>query len=634
MNYRETVNKVMELLKEKEVCTSSRKSHEDCYESLGLFMQRSKGDYSSDMREDWFSYIKKELPRQRYAVWVQYVYQLEEMDSTGTVSDRRLYLNHSNYDKLSESWKSRLDDYLDKCGGRYTERTLDLARKYCSEGLLLLQDLGAFDLDDLTYELIADLIGEEMHCHPDTRTLILNHTARMIGFYGEKGVCRKNYPLVFNCQVYCHVGSVSRFSEENRKRLDEASDPVMTADEYGKSITPFIKLLEGHGYTGTTLKLAEHVLTVLYLFLDMHSLGFSYGTMWIWFGEIKETTGHSWRHWRRILRLYEDYVLKGSMCPGKKYTYQPLMYDGLPAWCREAIDGLLEQKKREFREPGTIKSYRCACTRFCRFLVDGGYESFKNLSPEAIKEFACRDRHASFAGRSGCFASVRAFLRYLEEKGHTDNCGLDACLMSGTAPQEKIVDVLTDEQVRRINEYRMGHNGPIELRDAAIVLIGLRMGIRAGDIISLCFQDIDWKKRQISIVMKKTRTQITLPMPVEVGNAIYSYIKSGRPSTCSDYIFVRSNAPYGKLTNKICTNALYRILPERMGVKGGGFHVTRRTFATGLLRNHAGIDDVINALGHNDPTSIMKYLLLDDDRSRKCGLSLADAGIPVEGGLG
>ena len=49
---------------------------------------------------------------------------------------------------------------------------------------------------------------------------------------------------------------------------------------------------------------------------------------------------------------------------------------------------------------------------------------------------------------------------------------------------------------------------------------------------------------------------------------------------------------------QVCTKALYRILPERYDVKGGGFHVTRRTFATNLLKTHAGIDDVMDALGH------------------------------------
>ena len=61
--------------------------------------------------------------------------------------------------------------------------------------------------------------------------------------------------------------------------------------------------------------------------------------------------------------------------------------------------------------------------------------------------------------------------------------------------------------------------------------------------------------------------------------------------------------------------------------------MTRRTFATNLLKNHAGIDEIMDALGHRDPTSVMKYLLLDDERSRKCGLSLSVTGLMLEGGL-
>lgn len=76
-------------------------------------------------------------------------------------------------------------------------------------------------------------------------------------------------------------------------------------------------------------------------------------------------------------------------------------------------------------------------------------------------------------------------------------------------------------------------------------------------------------------------------MPVDVGNAIYAYISTGRPKNDREFIFIRSKAPFGKLTAKVCTKVFYQLLPERKEVTGGGFHVTRRTFATNLLRNHA-----------------------------------------------
>lgn len=250
-----------------------------------------------------------------------------------------------------------------------------------------------------------------------------------------------------------------------------------------------------------------------------------------------------------------------------------------------------------------------------------------------MKEFGCQDKHDTFRGRSTCYTIVRGFLRFLGEKGYTADKTLHNCLLTGTAPQERLTDVLTDTQLGRISDFRMSHNEPIELRDTAIVMLGVKMGLRASDVLNLRFRNIDWKKREINSIMKKTQTQITLPMPVDVRNAVFSYIRTGRPTSDETHIFIRLKAPFGKLTSKVCTRALYRILPERAEIKGGGFHVTRRTFATNLLRNRAGIDEVMDALGHRDPTSIMKYLLLDDARSRRCALSLADVGVSIEGGL-
>lgn len=635
MNYKKTVEKVMALLKEKEVCASSRKSHKDCYEALGDFMGNENTLYSPEVRERWLDLIRNEIPRQRCTVWEQYLYQLEEMDLTGTVSDRRLYLNQSDYNKLPGSWKSKLGLYLEDCRAQYTERTLELTRIYCSKALLLLTDIGIIDINDVTYDTIFKLVEMKMYCSEKTKTVILNFTARMIRFWAMKGLCPENFSVLMNSQFYSHVGRLSRFSHENYNAVQNASAESLEfpADELKESILPFVEALKKHGYVGTTLKLARHALTALYLFLDINSVGFHPDIMWAWFAESKGTIGGSWRHWRRILKFFEEYTLSGDIRAEGKFQYEPGAFEMLPVWCRQPIDGFLEQKRRECREDGTIRSYRYSCIRFCRFLLLNRHESFDQLSLADIKNFACQDAHKTFSGRASCFVIIRGFLRYLGEKNYIRAPNLERCLLTGTAPVEKIVDVLSDEQIRRINEFRPNHRKAIELRDTAIVLLGLRMGFRASDVLNLHFRDIDWKNREISIVMKKTKTQITLPMPVDVGNAIYAYISNGRPKNGSEFIFIRSKAPYRKLTGKVCTKALYRILPERKEVTGGGFHVTRRTFATNLLRNHAGINEVMDALGHQDSTSIMKYLLLDEERSRRCGLSLENAGLSMRGGL-
>lgn len=119
MNYSDTVERVMSLLKEKKVCSSSQKSHRDCYESLGSYLKQNNTGYTVKARDEWFTEIKKRLPSQRCVIWLRYVYQLEELDSSGTVSDCRLYLNQSTYNKLPISWKDDLDFYLEDCSNNF-----------------------------------------------------------------------------------------------------------------------------------------------------------------------------------------------------------------------------------------------------------------------------------------------------------------------------------------------------------------------------------------------------------------------------------------------------------------------------------------------------------------------------------
>jgi integrase len=159
-----------------------------------------------------------------------------------------------------------------------------------------------------------------------------------------------------------------------------------------------------------------------------------------------------------------------------------------------------------------------------------------------------------------------------------------------------------------------------------MILMGLRMGLRASDVIKIRFGDISWGQGTVSIQQKKTDAFIKLPMPVEVGNAIYRYIMSGRPESESGFVFINHNTPYDRLHRSVCREALLRALPG----KPSGFHVTRRTFASRMLINNVEAGRIAETLGHLDNSSVMTYLATDGDKMRLCALPLAE--IPVKGG--
>lgn len=632
--YYRNVIKVMDFLRQKHVCSSSLASHEECYRAFAVYLADHGNDYSNKTANEWIASIKEVYSRQKCYYWNQYMIQLGEMISTGMISDRYLYQIRPSYDKVPGPLKTPLDAYLQSCVESYTKRSWELTRLYCSEVMLFFHDHGAETVSEFTYQHIYQLYHADLSCMPKTKSLILGHASRMLCFFSAKGWCKKGFSMLLNNTIYPHIGAKEHFSKVNQDSIDGMCKQSLDfpADELYDSIEAFVETLQRHGYVGTTLYLARHILTALYLFLETYGLGYLPEVAWIWFCEIRNTMGSSWKHWRRILKCYEEYTVNGDILTDKKYRYEPSLLESLPPWCNEQVTAFLNRKKREFRSSNTIEKGQYPCIRFCQFLVGRGISAFCELTPEIINEFSRSDPHDTFKGRSSYFTIIRQFLEYLEEIGSIGNRSLHRCLMTGSAPVQTFVDVLSDQQIRRITEYRQKHNSPMELRNIAMVMLGLKMGLRASDVTNLKLCDISWKQKQISIIQQKTQVQISLPLPTDVGNVVYSYIRNGRPKSADGHVFIRHKAPYRTITIKNCTKALYSILPERAEIKGGGFHVTRRTFATRLLRNQAGITTVMDSLGHQDNTSVMKYLSLDEEKMRLCGLSLADIGLALESG--
>lgn len=87
--------------------------------------------------------------------------------------------------------------------------------------------------------------------------------------------------------------------------------------------------------------------------------------------------------------------------------------------------------------------------------------------------------------------------------------------------------------------------------------------------------------------------------------------------------------PFNAVTKSVCNSALKRTLPER-SISGSGFHVTRRTFATELLKNNVKKNVISDLLGHRNKEQLMKYLNLDSDRMFLCPLSLEETNLCME----
>jgi site-specific recombinase XerD len=146
---------------------------------------------------------------------------------------------------------------------------------------------------------------------------------------------------------------------------------------------------------------------------------------------------------------------------------------------------------------------RNSCSRFLTFLDSNGVFGENGITPKVIKDFQVQDNHSTVEGKNAYAIKIRGFLRFLARKGLVPET-LELAVSTEMAPHTSIVTTLSDNQIDAIYTFRQNANCPIQLRNAAIMLLGLRMGLRSSDIANLNLTDISWKESTLSIIQQKT----------------------------------------------------------------------------------------------------------------------------------
>ena len=290
---------------------------------------------------------------------------------------------------------------------------------------------------------------------------------------------------------------------------------------------------------------------------------------------------------------------------------------------------LLHNHELWLREVGMAKATIAFSIRvdsdFLIYLEESGKCAISEVMPCDVIGYFSRN---AFIGRKpdGVRAyayKLRLFLVFLEEMGAVTEKKLSLAVPKVFAKQTSIVTVLSERAAKALRDGSVQPDVDTATRDRAMILLALRLGLRKCDIIKLTFGDIDWENDRITIIQQKTEVPITLPLLPDVGNAIMGYVLNHRPQVDCNTVFLRHYAPHTPLV--ATTNAVENYLsgfdskdcPER------GFHILRRTFATGMLRNSVPRSVISAALGQVDPNSADVYLSVDEENMRKCAISLA-----------
>jgi integrase len=215
--------------------------------------------------------------------------------------------------------------------------------------------------------------------------------------------------------------------------------------------------------------------------------------------------------------------------------------------------------------------------------------------------------------------AIRSFLRYLHYKGLVD---ADLSLAVPKVARWRLSTLpkyLPAAQVRQVLRH-CDRTTVLGRRDYAIMLLLARLGLRAGEVVKLRLEDIDWENTRITVCGKGRWAQ--LPLPADVAKAIASYLRHARPRCSSRRLFIRDYAPIEGFSRAGAIACIVKRALKRAGVVSvrKGAHLLRHSLATDMLRKGASLDEIGEVLRHKSSDTTAIYAKVDINALRALAL--------------
>ena len=169
---------------------------------------------------------------------------------------------------------------------------------------------------------------------------------------------------------------------------------------------------------------------------------------------------------------------------------------------------------------------------------------------------------------------------------------------------------LSATQVRQVLHH-CDRSTPLGRRNCAILLLLARLGLRAGEVVRLNLEDLDWDHARITVCGKGQRAP--LPLPAEVARALARYLRRDRPRCACRRVFLRDYAPLGGFHHAAAIAKIVQCALATAGVVSArkGAHLLRHSLATDMLRQGASLDEIGEVLRHKSPDSTALYAKVD-----------------------
>jgi integrase/recombinase XerD len=285
----------------------------------------------------------------------------------------------------------------------------------------------------------------------------------------------------------------------------------------------------------------------------------------------------------------------------------------------EAEDLLLWLSAERGRAPTTLQAYRRDLRSYAAWLATRGLAVVDVAEEDVIAYIGVlRERGLAPASVARSMVAVRSLHRFLAIEGRVD--GDPAADVERPRVPRGLPKALSESEVASLLEAPQG-DGPVALRDRAMLEVLYGTGLRVSELVGLSIGDVDLDSALIRAFGKGSKERI-VPVGSHAVRALGAWLgPGGRPGLAPERWARRGDAEAvflgargGRLTRQGAWDVLRRH-GERVGLAGRlSPHVLRHSCATHMLDHGADIRAVQELLGHASISTTQLYTLVSTER--------------------
>jgi site-specific recombinase XerD len=313
----------------------------------------------------------------------------------------------------------------------------------------------------------------------------------------------------------------------------------------------------------------------------------------------------------RTLQQFLDHLRKGGLAPEQK-----------PVSDQSPLTDILSRYEAHLRSQrglagSTVSQYQYLVRKFLTTQFRHGSFLLKALKPSDISDFVLRHTHSVGISRLNAMtAALRSFFRYLLQKGELQR---DLAASVPRVVNRRLSTVPRHLPAKDVERLLKAPNRltAIGRRDYAILLLLARLALRAGEVVRLRLEDINWRSGEI-LVRGKGLFQDRMPLLPDVGKALANYLRRGRPVCRTRRVFICMKPPFRGLGDSTTVAAVVRraLAWADLHPTSSGAHLLRHSLATSLIHSGATLGEIGEILRHRAPNSTEIYAKVDFDGLR------------------